>query len=140
MKLVTQEAPMGCGIACAASLCGLSYKQARKLFTNGSVKDRTIGFYNKDFVEALAKIGILAKGYSAKQWKGKRIKPGTIVFSKRSKLYRVGHFLLKTKKGWMDPWKAGATIKEARAGWRKIFPGEKDWFIETKPFRRASHR
>ena len=131
MKLVTQEGPMGCGVACVASLLGLSYKEARKLFDDGSVKDRTTGFYNKDFVKALAKVNIRAKGCSIKKWGNKRIKPGTIVFSRRSKLYPVGHFLLKTEGGWMNPWKTGATIKEAKAGWEKRFPGKKDWVIGT---------
>jgi hypothetical protein len=132
MKLVTQEGSMGCGVACSASLTGLSYKEMRKLFSKGSIKDKTTGFYNKDFVEALGKIGIKAKGYNVKKWGDKRIKPGTIVFSKRSKLYPFGHFLLKTKKGWMNPWKTGTTIKEAKAGWQKRFPGEKSWIIETE--------
>lgn len=69
MKLVTQEAPMGCGIVYMASLIGKSYK--------------------------------------------------------------VGHFLLKTEKGWMDPWKTGKTINEAQAGYRRILPGKKSWVIET---------
>jgi hypothetical protein len=131
MKLVTQEGPMGCGVACAASLAGLSYKDMRKFFYKGSVKDKTAGFYNRDFVEALAKVGIKAKGYSIKRWGDKRIKTGTIVFSKRSKMYPVGHFLLKTERGWMNPWREGSTIKDAKAGWQKRFPGEKSWVIET---------
>ena len=49
MKLVTQEGSMGCGIACAASLAGLSYKEMQKLFTQGNVKDKTTGFYHKGF-------------------------------------------------------------------------------------------
>jgi len=131
MKLITQEAPMGCGIACAASLVGVSYRDMRKLFLNGNIKDKTIGFYNSDFVEALSKKRITVTGCSAKNFGNRRIKPGTIVFSQRSKYYPVGHFLLKTPKSWMDPWKTGATISEAKAGWRKRFPGKKEWIIET---------
>jgi len=68
MKLITQEGSMGCGIACAASLAGLSYKQMKKLFTQGNMKEKTTGFYHKDFEEALDKVGISIKGSSAKRW------------------------------------------------------------------------
>lgn len=131
MKLVTQEGSMGCGIACAASLAGLSYKEMQKLFTQGNVKDKTTGFYHKDFEEALEKVGFKIKGYSAKRWGMKHIKPGTIVFVRRGKVYPYGHFLLKTSKGWMNPWKRGENIKEAKAGWQKRLPDKKDWIIET---------
>ena len=61
----------------------------------------------------------------------KHIKPGTIVFVRRGKVYPYGHFLLKTSKGWMNPWKRGENIKEAKAGWQKRLPDKKDWIIET---------
>lgn len=122
---------MGCGIACAASLAGLSYREMRDLFTDGEIKDKTVGFYNSDFVEALEKLGIKAVGCSAEEWENKILKPGTIVFIKRSRMYPAGHFLLKTTLGWMDPWKTGTTIKNAKAGYRENLPGQIDWVIET---------
>ncbi len=131
MKLVTQEGPMGCGVACAASLVGITYKEMLKHFEGGRTKDKTTGFYTKDFALALEKFGYKVKGYSAKRWGDRRIKAGTIVFVRRGKIYRAGHFLLKTNKGWMDPWKIGKTIKEAKAGWRKRIPDKKNWIIEV---------
>lgn len=123
---------MGCGVACAASLINKTYQETVHLFAGGAIKQRTSGFYNADFVQALAKVGYSVKGYSAQEWGSRRIKPGTIVFAARGKQYPDGHFLLKTNKGWMDPWKTGDSIKTARAGWRKRFPGTKEWFIETE--------
>ena|SRR3989338_6297977 len=131
MKPITQEAPMGCGIACCASLAGLSYKQMRKYFDNGDIKDKTSGFYNKDIVDALEKVGIRAKGYSVKKWGNKKVKVGTIVFVRRSKKYPEGHFLLKTKNGWMNPWINYSSINSAKAGFQKTLPDKIDWVIET---------
>jgi len=132
MKLVTQEAPMGCAIACCASLAHVTYKQMRELFDDGNIKDRTTGFYNKDIVSALRKVNITAKGYSVKKWGEKKIRNGTIVFIKRSAKYPAGHFLLKTGRGWMNPWINYPEITPARSGFQTKLPGKIDWIIEIK--------
>ena len=131
MKPITQEAPMGCAVACCASLTDLTYMQMLRYFDNGEVKDRTTGFYNKDIVNALDKVGIKAMGHSIKRWGNKKIKNGTIVFIQRSKEYPDGHFLLKTRKGWMNPWINYPNINPARSGFQKKPPSEIDWVIET---------
>lgn len=131
MKPITQEAPMGCAIACSASLAGLTYRQMRRYFDNGELKERTSGFFNKDIVSALDKAGIKAKGYSIKKWGNRKIGNGTIVFIKRSKKYPEGHFLLKTKTGWMNPWINYPNINPAKAGFQKTLPKKIDWVIET---------
>lgn len=131
MKAITQEAPMGCAIACCASLAGLSYKEMRKHFDRGDVKDMTTGFYNRDIVQALRRAGITAKGSSIKTFGNKSFKNGTIVFAARSKKYPEGHFLLKTPKGWMNPWINHPTITPAKAGFQKKPPEGIDWVIET---------
>lgn len=131
MKIVTQESPMGCGVACCASLASLSYKQMRKHFEKGEIKDCTTGFYNKDIISALSKVGFLAKGYSAKRRGNKRINPGTIIFIKRSKDYPEGHFLLKIQRGWMNPWINYPHIKPAKGGFQSKLPGKIEWVIET---------
>ncbi len=131
MKAVHQEAPMGCGIACVASLANLSYKEMRRFFKNGIVKDKTSGFYNKDIVDALSKVNIEAKGCTAKTWGKKIIKPGTIVFVTRSKKFPEGHFLLKTKRGWMNPWINLPNTKPV-ARFQNRLPGKAEWVITTK--------
>jgi hypothetical protein len=132
MKAIAQEAPMGCGVACAASLAGLSYKEMRKLFKDGEIKDKTTGFYNKDFVKAFSKLNIQAEGCTAKKWGAKRIKSGTIVFVSRSKKFPEGHFLLKTEKGWMNPWINLNAEGRPVAGFQKRLPGKGEWIITTK--------
>ncbi len=132
MKPITQEAPMGCAIACCASLADLTYKQMRRCFDKGETKEQTSGFYNKDIVSALDEVGINAKGYSIKRWGSRKIKVGTIVFVKRSKKYPEGHFLLKTQKGWMNPWINYPNINPAKAGFQKTLPEKIDWVIEMK--------
>ncbi len=130
MKPITQEAPIGCAVACSASLAGLSYKQMRIYFDNGRVKEQTSGFYNRDIVSALSKIKILAKAYSIKRWGNRKIKIGVIVFIERSKGYPVGHYLLKTKRGWMNPWINYPNVNPAKAGFQKTLPGKVRWVIE----------
>jgi hypothetical protein len=130
MKPITQEAPMGCAIACCASLAGLTYEKMLSYFDNGEIKDHTSGFYNKDIVKALSRVGINAKGCSIKKWGDRKIDDGTIVFIKRSKVYPEGHFLLKTKKGWMNPWINHPNINPAKAGFQTELPGKIDWVIE----------
>mgnify|MGYP001560080035 CR=1 FL=1 len=130
MKSITQERPMGCGIACAASLAGFSYKQMRRHFENGEMKDYTSGFYNRDIINALAKIKIKAKAHSIKKWGRKTIKIGTIVFTERSKNYPAGHYLLKTKNGWMNPWINFPNINSAKTGFQKTLSDKIMWVIE----------
>lgn len=63
MRAITQEAPLGCAIACAASLTNLSYKQMRRYFDKGKLKEATSGFYNRDIIKALGKLGIRARAF-----------------------------------------------------------------------------
>lgn len=131
MKPITQEMLMGCAIACSASLANLSYKQMRRYFDDSKVKEKTLGFYNRDIVNALNKIGIQAKSFSAKRWGKIKIKPETIVFIKASDRYPVGHYLLKTKDGWMNPWINCPNITPAKSGFHKRLPGKISWVIKT---------
>ncbi len=129
MRTITQEASMGCAIACCASLAGLSYKQMRRLFEQGEVKDCSSGFYNRDIVQALKKVGINTRAYSLRQWGKKKIKEGTIVFVGPSKQYPAGHYLLKTKQGWMNPWINSPNIRPAKGGLQRDLPASPRWYI-----------
>lgn len=131
MRPITQEASMGCAIACCASLLGLSYKQMRNYFDNGKIKEQTKGFYNRDIIDALGKLGISARAFSIKRWGNKKIKHGNIVFIGRSKNCPTGHYLLKTRDGWMNPWINYPNLNPAKAGFQKKLPGKAVWVIET---------
>ena len=129
MKPIPQEAHMGCAVACAASLSNLSYKKMRRYFDDGKNKECTSGFYNRDIIKALSKIKITAKAFSIKKWSNKKIKLGTIVFIRQPKVNPFGHYILKTKKGWMNPWINFPYINPAKAGFQKILPGQIKWVI-----------
>ena len=131
-KLVTQEEGMGCGIACAASALGISYQEARKLSENpnGSYSK---GYSCKDIVKILNKGG---KNYIYKKFKEEYDyllgRSGTIVFVKEGDDDILGHYLLKTNKGWMDCWINWPSINPAKAGYNKEMHGEPKWIIFEK--------
>ena len=130
MKLIAQEASVGCAIACAASLTSLSYKQMRSYFDNAK-RESTTGFYNRDIIKALSKSKITARASSIKRFGKRSIKIGTVVFIKPSKKYLAGHYLLKTKNGWMNPWINYPNINPAKAGYQKKLLGKVAWVILT---------
>ena len=130
-KPITQEQTMGCCIACVASLLGLSYKKALELFRKEYASTR--GYYLKDLILALNKKGLK---YTYSKFNGNNKKYlgmlGSIVFVKRSKKYPAGHYLLKTSKGWMNPWINYPNINPAKSGFNKEIPGEIQWILYEK--------
>ena len=123
---------MGCAIACAAALANLSYKQMRRYFNNGKIKEQASGFYNRDIVAALRMLKIEARACSIKKWSNKKIKVGSIVFIGSSRKYPMGHYILKTRRGWMNPWKNYPIINPAKAGFQKMPSGKIRWIITTE--------
>jgi len=128
MELVAQEHTMGCGIACVASAAGVSYEEALSKTESALILKR--GCYLRELKEALKKLGhnYNYKKYSEKDYDLLK-NPGTIVFIRRSTNYPNGHYLLKTKKGWMDPWINCPEIAPAKAGYCKELPGEPQWIL-----------
>ena len=129
MKSITQEESMGCSIACVAMALNKSYKSTKKLFDNPEYA-LTRGYYCREVVKALNK---KEKDYvfSKINEKNKSLlkNEGIIVFIKRSKKYPAGHYLIKTKKGWMNPWINFPNISPAKSGFQKNFPGKVQWII-----------
>ncbi len=126
-KSITQEESMGCAIACVAFLLRKSYKETKKLFDNPRYSLRR-GYYCNEIVKVLNKNG-LKYTFSRINRKNKNyiIKFGTIVFIGRSKKYPLGHYLIKTKKGWMNSWINFPIISPAKSGFQKILPGKAKW-------------
>lgn len=122
MMAVVQEQGMGCAVACSASLLNISYKKALLLFKNRKGAT-SCGYSCKEISDALRKKG---KRYAVVHLKKDNAyllkKNGTIVFIQRSKRYPEGHYLLKTKKGWMNPWINFPNISPAKAGYSKKLP------------------
>ena len=57
---------------------------------------------------------------------------GVIVFIERSKKYPAGHYVIKTKKGWMNSWINFPNIFPAESGFQKDLPGKAQWIIYPK--------
>jgi hypothetical protein len=124
-KPVSQEDTFGCGIACVAWITGRSYKQAKSLYFKDMGSASSRGYFCRDLVAALA---MAKKRYSYRYVKGRiRFNENSIVFIKRSKRYPAGHYLVKTERGWMDPWinfsRRNPEVEIAAAGFRKRLPG-----------------
>ncbi len=131
---------MGCAVACVASLLGTSYKRALVLFNNKPYAP-TKGYYCKDISKALKKRRLVYV------WKKVLLgvnpllnKEGVIVFIARSKKYPAGHYLLKTDRGWMNPWINFPEIAPAKAGFQKRLPGKPQWIMYPKLSERNTPR
>ena len=130
-KPITQKHPMGCGVACVASLLGLSYSKTFKFFDKN--KASTNGYYIKDIVLALNEKGLKYTGSKVNNKTRKYVnKNGSIIFIKRSKKYPAGHYLLKTSRGWMNPWINYPEIAPAKSGFNKKIPGDAQWVLYKK--------
>ena len=124
MKSITQKHAFGCGAVCVAFVTSKTYEEIIKLLGENKAKEQ--GFYCKELVQALQKLG---KEYEYKYIKPHILshldKPGTIIFMKRGKIYPAGHFVVRTEKGWMDPWinlSENQDISKAKSGFRKELP------------------
>jgi hypothetical protein len=106
---IPQRHPLGCAVACVASRAGLEYLEALALFSepeNAWIR----GYYGSEVVDALARAGLryafdeLRSGADATN--SARIeRPGVIVFVAGTAFsYPMGHYLLRTRSGWMNPW------------------------------------
>ena len=123
---ITQEFDYGCGIACFAFAANLTYKQAANyLGPEQAASDR---FWVKDLTAAINKYGKGYKSYYVKPHIRKLIyKEGTIVLIRRSKHYPTGHYLIRHKGKWMDPWlnlPFNKDITQAKSGYRHRLPGK----------------
>jgi len=130
MKSVTQEHSSGCSVACVASVLGISYKRALKLFEKPEYAG-TRGYYCREIVNALKNGG---KRYSYAFLKPNKKKlariPGSIIFIRKSIRYPLGHFLARCDDiRWMDPWINYPEVKSAKSGFRKTLPGKASWVI-----------
>lgn len=121
-RRVAQRDRWGCGVACVASLLGVSYDKAKADLVAIKGKDIDSRPYGLS-LRALAKAvpghrATYEQAQSVSRWP-----VGTVVFlSEVSGRYKgSGHYLLKTPEGWMDPMFNGDEEK-AKAGFRARLP------------------
>jgi hypothetical protein len=138
MKKYQQQKDLkGCGIACIANLLGEKYESVKSDFEEKFYKiDGGVKMF--DIVNYLNLKGLKYKSkffnqnkkceYNRKEGlKFSRI-PNSITLIAKSEKYKVGHYLLRVKKGWVDPWINFTTLDKARAGIRKKLPGNA-WYV-----------
>lgn len=135
-KPIVQKHNFGCSLACLAFLINQSYDDLVNQFS--LKKARTSGFYCRELVAYLLKIGYQAEyHYLNKKWRRKIYLEKTIVFVRRSKRYPFGHYLIRYQNQWMDPWInffKTKEIKNAVAGFRRRLPEKPIYgiFIKNK--------
>lgn len=131
MKAVVQEHPMGCGIACVACVSGVPYSDVFKVIPRYRASIR--GYFCRELVHALALLGLeyIHRKVTPKT-RGYLNNVGTIVFIAHSKKYPGGHYLVRTRKGWMNPWINFPSIVPAKAGFTKKLPEKAQWVIFQK--------
>lgn len=125
-KPIVQKDLYGCGAACIAFVVDKTYDQVARYF--GRKKLSCKGIRCKEIVKYLNKLGYKAEYHYLKgKWRKMIYKDNTIVLIKRSKKYPVGHYLVRYKIFWMDPWinlPKNQDIRYAKAGFRKRLPGK----------------
>lgn len=125
-KPINQKHELGCGIACLAFILNKKYDKIAKEIGIRKIKSK--GLYCKEIVNYLIKNGYIAfYRYLKSKWKKAIYKDNTIVFIKRCEKYPFGHYLVRYKNFWMDPWinfQKNKNIKQAKAGFRKKLPGK----------------
>ena len=129
MKAIVQEHAMGCAVSCVAYLTKISYKKSLGLFPNPKLAAAR-GSYCSEITLALKKKKLIYKWIKISP-KAKNLlkEKDIIVFIGKSEKYPLGHFLLKTNNGWMNPWVNFPCIAPAKAGFEKTLPGKAQWII-----------
>ncbi|MBS3093656.1 hypothetical protein J4456_03710 [Candidatus Pacearchaeota archaeon] len=127
MKSVTQEDLMGCGIACAAVILNKSYDSTKKLFNKNHAISR--GYYCGKIVKVLNRPKKEFYKFAKVNDRNKKFlqENGTIIFTKGNK-YPLGYYLIKTRRGWMNPWINFPKLS-AESGFQKKLPGKAAWII-----------
>jgi hypothetical protein len=122
---ITQELDYGCGVACFAFVCGMTFQQAvAYLGKEYSVKH---GWRPSDLVSGLNRFGYKYRNRYVRKKVDGEYPDGTIVLIERSEVYPVGHYLVVTKVGYMDPWinmPMSNDISLAESGFRNVLPGK----------------
>ena len=102
--LVSQEDEWGCGVACVASLLGITYQEAKNLVED--IKGRSVNAKPHGLELHHIALALQAEGVKViADWDSAVHHPdGSIVCIGGKSRYKYEHYILKTPNGWMDPW------------------------------------
>ncbi len=137
MKLQHQKDLNGCGIACLANLLNKPYDTIKKDFESkfytierGTKMFDLVTYLNSKGLNYKSKFFNQNKKYKFNKEEGDKFSkiPNSITLIIKSKKYPVGHYLLRVKNGWIDPWFDFPSIDKVRAGMRKELP-ENPWYV-----------
>lgn len=125
MQPVKQEDSFGCAVACVAFVLNVKYGKAIELFINGKERAKDLpDFYCREIVKVLKNTGLdYQHKYVKTKIRKKIYAENSIVFIKRSKKYRYGHYLVRYRNMWMDSW-INLPDRKIKAGFRKRLPGK----------------
>lgn len=136
-KLQHQKDINGCGIACLANLLNKPYDWVKndfekKFYTiENGVKIFDIVNYlkthNREYQSKFFNRNKRHKVNKSEADKFSKIEDSMTLIIKSAK-YPVGHYLLRTKKGWIDPWYNLPSIDNVRPGIRKKLPDD-PWYV-----------
>jgi hypothetical protein len=123
---------MGCAVACVASVTGLKYATALRLFDGLRGDDRTLGFSRKAVLSALRRAGYAylhrrfaplcpARGRAA------TVPDRAIVFVRRGDRDWRGHYLVRRAGKWLDPLGESSGKKKVAAGGEVLRVLRRDW-------------
>lgn len=133
MRAIVQEHKYGCGVVCVAFVLGIKYKEAVLLFENGDYRVKMVpNFYCREMVSVLNSNTAreYVYKYLKKRLRSKIYRQSTIVYIKKSKKYKYGHYLVRFGNKWMDPW-INLPNRNRKAGFRKRLPGKPTYLIST---------
>ena len=132
-ELVTQTEEWGCGVACVASFLGVSYEEAKALLREQkdgkTVNAKPYGLELHHIALALQEHG---HRFIADWREPARYREGTIVLVRGPAPYDGEHYMLKTRKGWMDPWHNMGTTPR-KAGFRDTLPEDTEFLVALVP-------
>lgn len=127
----------GCGIACIANLLDKPYDWVKKDFEKKfytiekGIKIFDIVNYLKthklEYKSRFFNQNKKHKSNKADAGKFSKIQNSITLIAKNEK-YPIGHYLLRTGRGWVDPWYDFPSIHKVRAGIRKTLPAD-PWYV-----------
>lgn len=130
-RSIVQKREYGCGVACFAFAANMSYRGAEEHLGPRIVSSHE--FRGVLMNRLLNELGLkYRKQYAGSGWRPKKYRDGTIAYIYSDPIYPHGHYFIRHKGAWMDPWinvRHDRRIRYAQSGYRKRLPGKPMFFL-----------